>query len=59
MKYTHDLIARKSERLAKIRAGLDGYTGHLSKADIKSRLEVYHNTLRALDNEIARKGAKQ
>jgi hypothetical protein len=51
--------SRQIERCAQIRAGLQGYTGHLSPADLKQRLAMYYQELRNIDNEIKKlKGEK-
>jgi hypothetical protein len=47
-----DLQYLKTQRGAEIRAGLQGYTGHLSKAELARRMEIYNRIMREMDEEI-------
>lgn len=53
MNNTADLQYLKVQRGAEIQAGLNGYTGHLSKAELARRMEIYNRIIREMDEEIS------
>lgn len=46
-----DLQYLKAQRGAEIRAGLHGYTGHLSKAELARRMEIYNGIMKEMDED--------